>query len=135
LAIAGANVNDSAIASLRDIVGPAAVTFGFIFGLIATFTSFITSGLTLKKVLHYDLKISKIVSFGLTCFIPLIVFLIGVQQFIPVISLVGGTMMGVNGLLILAMYNKIKPQKKWLMFPLITLLMAGMIFEIIYFIK
>ena len=135
LAIAGAGVNDSAIASLRDIVGPGAATVGFIFGLIATFTSFITSGLTLEKVLHYDLKISKTVSFGLTCFIPLIVFFIGVQQFIPVISLVGGTMMGVNGLLILAMYNKIRPQKKWLMFPLIILLMAGMILEIIYFVK
>lgn len=135
LGIAGAGVNDSAIASLREVLGAGAAAFGFLFGLIATFTSFITSGLTLKKVLHYDLKIGKIVSLGLTCFIPLIVFLIGVQQFIPVISLVGGTMMGVNGLLILAMYNKIKPQKKVFMFPLAALLIAGMVFEIIYFVK
>lgn len=135
LSIAGENVNESAIASLRSVIGSFGAFFGFVFGLIAVFTSLITSGLTLKKVLHYDLKISKIVSFGLASFIPFVLFLIGFQQFIPIISLVGASMMAVNGLLILAMYNKIKPQKKVLMLPLAILLMAGAIFEIIYFVK
>jgi len=135
LSISGKEVNDSAIASLKSAAGTGAAFFGFIFGLIAVFTSLITSGLTLKKVLHYDLKISKIASFGLACFAPLIFFLLGVQQFIPVISLIGATMMAANGLLILAMYNKIKPQKKILMVPLVILLIAGALFEIIYFVK
>jgi amino acid permease len=135
LGVAGRDINSSAIASLGAAVGGNAAMLGFIFGLLTSFTSFITTGLTLKKIFHYDMKISKVVSFGLTCFVPLIMFFIGFNNFIPVVSLLGGVMLGVNGILILAMYKKIRPQRSFLFLPLILVLLAGMVYEIIYFVK
>ncbi|MFA5249581.1 MAG: aromatic amino acid transport family protein [Candidatus Paceibacterota bacterium] len=134
LGVSGAGVNSSAIASLAQILGPLAGAIGFIFGIVASFTSFITSGLTLKKILNYDLKVSKLLSALVTCLVPIFIFLLGVRNFIPIISLIGGVMLGVNGFLILAMYKKIKPeQNNLLLLPLMAVLLAGMAYEIIYF--
>jgi len=135
LGVAGKDINNSAIASLGAAAGGNVAMLGFVFGLLTSFTSFITSGLTLKKIFHYDMKISKVVSFGLTCFIPLIMFFIGFNNFISVISLLGGVTLGVNGILILAMYKKIRPQRAFLLLPLTLVLLAGMAYEIIYFVK
>jgi len=135
LGVAGAEINSSAIASLGAIVGPQASIFGYIFGLLASFTSFIATGLTLKKIFHYDMKISKVASFGLTCFVPLIMFFAGFNNFLAVVSLIGGVMLGVNGILILAMYRKIKPGNNFLLLPLALVLLAGVAGEVIQFIN
>jgi len=57
-----------------------------------------------------------------------------VKQFIPVISFVGGVMLGIDGILILLMYRKIKP-KQILVYPLFLILFGGIIYEIIYFLR
>lgn len=135
LGVVGKGINNSAIASLGQTIGKPAAVFGFVFGLLASFTSFIATGLTLKKVLHYDMKISKVVSFGLTCFVPLLMFFAGFDNFIMIISLIGGVTAGVNGVLILGMYKKINPQKGLLMLVLMALLLGGSVCEIIYSLK
>jgi len=134
LGITGTQTTESALTGLRNVLGDGIVSLALIFGLLTTFTSFITLGLTLKKVFWYDLKIGKNIAFAITCFIPLVLFLIGIKQFIPIISFVGATMLGIDGILILLMYRKINP-KNLLVFPLILVFFAGIIYEIIYFIR
>jgi len=140
LGITGSQTTESALIGLRNFLGNGIVSLGFLFGLLTTFTSFITLGLTLKKVFWYDLKIEKNLACTITCFIPLVLFLIGIKQFIPVISFVGATMLGIDGILILLMYHKkIKNQKSkiknLLVYPLILIFLGGIIYEIIYFLK
>jgi len=140
LGITGPQTTESALVGLKNFLGNRIVSLGFLFGLLTTFTSFIALGLTLKKVFWYDLKIGKNLAFAITCFIPLVLFLIGVKQFIPVISFVGATMLGIDGILILLMYHKkIKNQKSkiknLLVYPLILIFLGGIIYEIIYFVK
>ncbi|MDP2966806.1 MAG: aromatic amino acid transport family protein, partial [bacterium] len=134
LGITGTQTTESALTGLRNVLGDGIVSLALIFGLLTTFTSFITLGLTLKKVFWYDLKIGKNIAFAITCFIPLVLFLIGIKQFIPIISFVGATMLGIDGILILLMYRTINP-KNLLVFPLILVFFAGIIYEIIYFIR
>ncbi|PIP24376.1 MAG: hypothetical protein COS25_00125 [Candidatus Nealsonbacteria bacterium CG02_land_8_20_14_3_00_37_10] len=134
LGITGPQTTESALTGLRDVLGDGIVSLALCFGLLTTFTSFIALGLTLKKVFWYDLKIGKNIAFAITCFIPLVLFLIGIKQFIPIISFVGATMLGIDGILILLMYRKIKP-KQILVYPLFLILFGGIIYEIIYFIK
>jgi len=134
LGITGPQTTESALTGLRNFLGDGMVSLGLLFGVLATFTSFITLGLTLKKVFWYDLKIEKNLAWVIACFPPLILFLIGVKNFIPVISFAGGVMLGIDGILILLMYRKINP-KNLLVFPLILVFFAGIIYEIIYFIK
>ncbi len=134
LGVTGEKTTESALIGLRNFLGDRTVSLFLCFGLITTFTSFITLGLTLKKILWYDLKLKESLSWLITCFIPLALFLIGVKQFIPVISFVGATMLGIDGILILLMYRKIKP-RQILVYPLFLILLGGIIYEIIYFFK
>jgi len=134
LGITGSQTTESALTGLRNFLGDRIVSLGLFFGVLTTFTSFIALGLTLKKVFWYDLKIDKNLSWAITCFIPLALFLIGIKSFIPVIVFVGGAMLGIDGILILLMYHKINP-KKILIYPLFLILLGGIIYEIIYFLK
>jgi tyrosine-specific transport protein len=135
LGICGPQTTETALTGLGDFLGKGVVTLALFFGILTTFTSFIAFGLTLKKVFWYDLKIKKTISWAITCFIPLILFLIGIKNFIPVISVVGGIMLGIDGILILLMYRKITPRRKILIYPLMAIFLGGIIYEIIYFIK
>lgn len=132
LGITGPQTTESAITGLRNFLDDRIVSLALFFGILTTFTSFIALGLTLKKVFWYDLKIEKNLAWALTCFLPLILFLVGVKDFILVIALVGGVMLGIDGILILLMYRKIKP-RNLLVYPLILILLGGIIYEIIYF--
>jgi hypothetical protein len=60
--------------------------------------------------------------------------LIGIKEFISVISFVGAILLGIDGILILAMYKKIKPNQI-LIYPLFLVLIFGIIFEIFNFLK
>jgi amino acid permease len=134
LGISGYLTSPEAVAGLKDRLGDGVVFFTIIFGLLTTFTSFITLGLTLKKIFNYDLGFSRGFSWAFACFAPLILFFAGLKDFIKVIGFVGAVMLAVEGILIILMYNKIK--KKWLLtLPLILFLVAGIVYEIFYFVN
>ncbi|MFQ6049800.1 MAG: aromatic amino acid transport family protein [Candidatus Paceibacterales bacterium] len=135
LGITGPKTTESALVGLRNFLGDGLVSLTLFFGVLTTFTSFITLGLTLKKVFWYDLKIEKNIAWAITCFIPLTLFLAGVKSFILVISFVGGVMLGINGILILLMYQKIRPKRKFLSRFLVSVFLAGIIYELTYFIE
>ncbi len=134
LGITGPQTTESALTGLKSFLGDGTVSLLLLFGVLTTFTSFITLGLTLKKVFWYDLKIKENFAWLITCFLPLILFLIGVKHFIPVISFVGGVMIGINGILILLMYQKIS-KRGLVILPLILIFLGGIIYEIIYFFR
>ncbi len=136
LGITGPKTTEAALTGLRNVLGDGIVSLALIFGLLTTFTSFIALGLTLKKVFWYDLRIEKKLAWVITCFLPLTLFLIGIKSFILVIVFVGGIMLGIDGILILLMYQKIKTGVlRFLTYPLILVLVIGIIYEIIYFAK
>jgi len=134
LGITGANTTESALIGLNGFLGRGIFSLGLLFGLLTTFTSFIALGLTLKNVFLYDLKIKKPLAWLITCSFPLILFLLGFNKFIPVISFIGGVLLAFEGIMILLMYRKINPTNR-LVFPLILILMAGIIYQIAYSIK
>ena len=133
LGVTGLETTLSALPGLKNFLNSTIVSLGLFFGVLTTFTSFIALGLTLKKVFWYDLKIEKNVSWGIACFLPLALFLIGIKDFIGVISFVGGIMLGIDGILILLMYSKIRPERKSLLYPLALVFVLGIFYEIIYF--
>lgn len=102
--ISGNAVSKDAISGLRGFLDNWVIGLALLFGLLATFTSFITIGLTLKKVFWYDFKMSKNLAWLLACFGPLILFFLGLRDFIMVIGLVGGVMLGIDGIIIILMH-------------------------------
>lgn len=135
LGITGPQTTPSALTGLRSFLGDGVVGLALCFGVLTTFTSFIALGLTLKKVFWYDLKISQNLAWLITCFVPLILFLAGLKNFITLISFVGAVFLGIDGILILLMYKKIRPERTFLIYPLVLMFATGIIYELVYFLK
>ncbi len=133
LGISGSQTTESALPGLKNMLGDGIVSLSLIFGTLTTFTSFISLGLTLKKVFWYDLGLNKSLAGAATCFLPLILYLAGLKSFIAVIGAIGGIMLAIEGILILLMYNKIRPDKKLISYFLILFFLAGIVYSIIYF--
>jgi len=134
LGITGKNTTESAVLGLKDFFNGGTIMAVLLIAVFTTFNGFMALGLTLKKVLIYDLKIKPLHAFIITCATPLIILLLGVNSFIPMISFVGGVFLGIDGILVLLMYKKIK-SKSLLIYPLSLIFLAGIVYEIIYFIK
>jgi len=134
LGISGTQTTESGLIGLKNFLPSGTMRLAFLIGVLATFTSFLTLGLTLKKVFWYDLKIGKNLAWLVTCSVPLMLFFIGFKNFIPIISFVGGIALGINAILILLMYRKINP-KSFLVYPLLLIFLGGIIYEIMYFLR
>ncbi|MDP2741348.1 MAG: hypothetical protein Q8O66_01510, partial [bacterium] len=63
----------------------------------------------------------------------LVLFLLGLNSFIGLISFIGGVLLGIDGILILLMYKKIGGKKK-VIYPLVLIFLLGIIYEIAYFV-
>jgi len=131
----GIYTTESAIAGFGHIFGPKLLSLVYIFGLVVTFTSFVIVGLTLKKILNYDLKISKTKAWLITAGLPLVLLFCGLNNFLAIISFIGGVTLGIEGIVILLMYQKIRPDKKFITYPLGLVMFAAMFYEIFYFFK
>jgi len=134
LGMMGENTSESALVGLRTILGNKGALIALFFGILTTFTSFIALGLTLKKVLWYDLGISKNLSFVITVFFPFLLYILGFNNFIKVISFIGSVALAIDGILISLMYRKIKPEKRMLSYFLILFFVLGIIYSINYFV-
>ena len=131
-------VSEEALSGLAQSIGPNIIKLGFIFGVITCFTSFITLALTLKKVLWYDFGFSKNLSWLLTCFLPLILFLLGLREFIKIIGFIGSIALGIEGMIIILLYNKFLKKKfsktmNPALYLLIGIFILGITLEIFYF--
>ncbi len=134
LGISGVQTTESALTGLKSFLGQGAFLIALFVGFITTSTAFIAQGLLLKKTFIYDMGINEFPAWILTCFIPFILFLLGFNSFIPLISFIGGVFLGINGILILLIYKKIGG-RKIIIYPLMLIFVLGIIYEIIYFVK
>jgi amino acid permease len=141
LGITGFQTTESALVGLKEYLGDGVVILVLFFGVLTTFTSFVALGLTLKKVLMFDLGIKKMHAFIIAGFTPMILFLLGLKSFISVISFIGAVFLGIDGILILLMYRKsilnrlgfLQLKTKILIYSLGLVLFLGIIYQIIYF--
>ncbi len=139
LGVSGIQTSEDGIAGLSLTLGKGVARAGFIFGLVTCFTSFLTLGLTLKKVFWYDLHLSEKVSWAFAVFVPIVLFLIGFRQFISIIGLTGAFAVGIEGFIMIFLYKdflKKKFSKK--MSPIYLLLsvffILGIVAEIFHFV-
>lgn len=132
----GSKTSGEAMSGFINIAGNGILRFGFLFGLINVFDSFVCVGITLKKILWKDFGIHKVVSWVITCFLPLILFFFGGKEYISVIGFIGAFLLGIECVLIIFIYrNFLKTQGKKInpfVFSLCGVFLLGIIFETIY---
>jgi len=133
LSITGSGTTESALVGLESYLGGGVMAVALCMGVITTFIAFIAEGLLLKKIFMYDMGIKHFPAFVFTCFTPLILFLIGINSFIPLISFIGGVLLSIDGILILLMYRKVGG-KNFIIYPLVIFFILGIAYELFYFI-
>lgn len=144
--VTGSKTTENAIDGLVPFFGQWMAVLGAIFGFLAVMTSFLILGLNLRKIFQYDYKLNKFISWGLVCFVPLIAFLFGLNNFILIIGLVGAIAGGLDGIMIVLIYKKAKrlgdrqPEyslriNRVFIYGLILLFGLGIIYQFIYLAK
>lgn len=134
LGIMGNETPVDSLTGLQMFLGNGIIGLVLLFAVVATFTSYIALGLTLQKILWYDMRIPKIIAWAIACITPFLVYLIGFQDFIRVLSVVGCTMLVVDAILVCLMYKKIVSMKyRYLVYPVIIALSLGFVSELINF--
>lgn len=103
----GDRVTPDAITGLLSVAGNVVVALGSLIGLIAVSTAYLLLNSSFQAFLNLDLKVSRSLSWAGASFIPFALFLLGFQNFISVISVVGATTVAIDGGLIIAMYHMI----------------------------
>ncbi len=90
LGVTGLQTTDVATIGLGRAIGPLMVMIGNTLALFTMGTSFLAMGLGLRQMFEYDYGLSKWIAWGLTVGIPLLLFVLGLQDFTKSIALVGG---------------------------------------------
>ncbi|MCX6707771.1 MAG: amino acid permease, partial [Candidatus Woesearchaeota archaeon] len=91
--------------ALGMVVNPNLFLIANLFAVFAMFTSFMAVGFALKEMLIYDYDFKKKTAWAMTCFVPLIIALLSVTNFIQVIEIAGVIAGGINAVLILLMFH------------------------------
>lgn len=103
--VSGSQVSPDAIAGLLPVAGRAIVALGNVIGLLAVTTSSLTLNASFQAFLTFDVRVPRRLAWiGGSC-LPLILFILGFQNFISVIGAVGATTVAIDGGLIIAMYH------------------------------
>lgn len=131
LGISGSNTTETALTGLKNYLGRYAFSFSLSLGVVTTFTASVMAGLTLKKVFMYDLGVKKNQAWIIASFTPLVLFLLGLNSFIPLISFIGGVLLSIEGILILLMYRKVMGDKLFI-YPLGMLFLIAIVYEIAF---
>ena len=76
-------------------------------GLFAIWTSYVPIGLEIKSSLEESFSWSKNWSFSLVLFLPIALLLLGLNNFLAVVSLVGGVFLGLQHWLIVSLGRKV----------------------------
>lgn len=89
-------------------------------------------GINVKDILSEDLKVPKFISALVALFAPLIIYFLGVQDFLGVISFTGSIFLGLEGIFVIAMWRKAFPENKWraLAYPLYAVFLVAIGYEI-----
>ncbi|MDA1334466.1 MAG: hypothetical protein O2794_00420 [bacterium] len=129
LGIAGGEVSSDSLSVLAS-QGSLLLGIGSLIGLLAIVTSFIALGLELRLTFQYDLRFKRLHAWLLTVSIPLGLFLLGLNDFVLIIGIIGAIGIGIEGTFIVLLSHKISKTNIALVATLIGIFALGALFEI-----
>ncbi len=108
--VTGPLTTQEGLIGFNSIMGSGIAQLGFVFGIITTFTSFLTLGITLKKEFNLDWGLPKFTSWVCAVMPALILYILGLQNFIAIIGFVGAVALGIDITVTTLIYLKAKKQ-------------------------
>ncbi|MGC9046672.1 MAG: aromatic amino acid transport family protein [Minisyncoccia bacterium] len=102
-------------------LSPIITIFLAILGLIVLWTSYFVVGANIYDMLRLDFKIKKYIAALSVLSLPIIFYFLGFNKFLPTLNFVSGIFLGLEGILIIRLWQKAFPQHKlykfsWLLY-------------------
>lgn len=138
--VSGAMTSQDALTGLALFFSPKIMLYGYLFGFLATFTSYLTIGHELNHVFLNDYNFKKIPAAIAACGMPLLLIFLGFKDFLKIISLTGAISLGVISIIILLIYLKLIKSGQplttrlpiWTIYFMMTVLTLGILIGIFY---
>ncbi|MDO8633130.1 MAG: aromatic amino acid transport family protein [Candidatus Wildermuthbacteria bacterium] len=106
--VSGISTTEDAFAGLISFLGERVAALGALLGVFAIASSFLVIANYTKNALRHDFEVPTFLAIILTIGVPLFLFLIGFNQFIAVIGVVGIVSAATQGMLMIAILKKAK---------------------------
>jgi len=144
IGVSGNRTSFDTLSGLIPFLGGKVVFFGALAGVITLADSFLVLGLYLRNTLIYDLKLSKNLSFLISCGMPFLLYFLGMRSFITTIGFAGTIIGAIEGIIIILIFKKAKvlgernPEyslkvPSFLLYFLILILVFGAISQIYFY--
>lgn len=108
LGLSGTVTPDAITGIVKAISSPAIVATLAVLGILSLISSYFAIGLDVFYSLQLDLKFSKKFSVFLVILLPLFIYFLDLGSFIVLVEIAGGLFIGLEGIMILAMWSKMK---------------------------
>ncbi len=128
--VTGLQTTQIATIGIGESLGEFALLLGNIFAALAMSTCFITIGLSLRQMFHFDMHIPLWLSWLLVVSVPFAIFMFISRDFIKIIEIAGSLTFGLSGVLIVATFWRAKKsgdQKPAFSLPKLHLIGWGLI--------
>jgi len=144
--VSGELTSEVATISIAQLVGGAGFILLHVFAILAMASSFVALAYALKDVFKTDFKMTNIKAWVITMLVPAIILLLGVESFVKTLDITGTFAGGLVGIIIILIhsYSKKFGDRKpeyviniphWGYAILISMFVAGMIYELMRFIS
>lgn len=110
LGVTGADTTQIATVGLGNKIGPSMVLIGNLLAFITMSTSFMTNGLSIRRLFQYDYGMPRFKAWLATIMIPLVLFIVGARDFIQVVGLVGGIIISLQSIIIVSAFWKARTE-------------------------
>lgn len=104
----GGNTTEDSIDGLKNLFGKETIYLMAIVGFLSVATSYLVIGMSLKKIFILDIKMHKLISGIIACSVPLMMYFVGLRNFLFVVSFLGLWLGAVEGTLLLIMHRRAK---------------------------
>ncbi len=111
LGVTGLRTTENAIPGLGAL-GHSVIIFASAIALLVTFTVYMNVASALTNTFLYDLRMRFIPAWLLTAFVPLFIFLAGAQHISSVLSITGGVLGSLTGIMMLIAYERARVSAK-----------------------
>lgn len=106
--VTGLSTSPESLRGLAEVLGKGFLVLGSAVGLCTVTTAFMSHALSLTNTLVYDFRLRYLVSWAIAVTAPLIMILLGANDFIRIINVTGGAFIGLAGLMLIAAYEQMR---------------------------
>lgn len=79
---------------------------GAVFGMVTTFTAFVSVATAILDTLFYDFRLTHLRAWALAVTVPFLIFFLGARSLMPILQIVGGVFGGLLGIFVIIAYEK-----------------------------